>query len=66
MCAACQIRFRTESEMLTANCDQSLCCLQGRYPNLSWDEMLRSLSDPIYQYDAHGNPTFSQVRHSAA
>ncbi|CAL5219060.1 g820 [Coccomyxa viridis] len=32
---------------------------QGRYPNMSWDDMLRSLSDPIYQYDAQGNPTYS-------
>ena len=56
-----------ESEFLAACCEQAVCCLQGRYPNLSWDEMLRSLSDPIYQYDAQGNPQFSQVkRHSAA
>lgn len=38
---------------------------QGRYANLSWDEMMRSLSDPIYQYDAQGVPSFPQVQLSA-
>ncbi len=44
--------------------EQIMCCLQGRYPNMSWDDMLRSLSDPIYQYDAQGNPYSHQVQNT--
>ena len=28
---------------------------------MSWDEMMRSLSDPVYGYDAQGNPSFPHV-----
>ncbi|CAK0746583.1 hypothetical protein CVIRNUC_001703 [Coccomyxa viridis] len=34
--------------------------LQGRYGNLSWDEMMRSLSDPLYGYDAQGVTSYPQ------
>ena len=35
--------------------------MQGRYGNLSWDEMMRSLSDPLYGYDAQGVTSYPQV-----
>jgi hypothetical protein len=38
--------------------------VQGRFStNMSWDDMMRSLSDPVYGYDAQGNPSFPHVSH---
>ena len=28
---------------------------------MSWDEMMRSLSDPVYGYEAQGIPSFPHV-----
>lgn len=33
----------------------------GRYSNLSWDDMMRSLSDPVFQTGHDGTPLIPPV-----